>query len=123
MGDQKVTHLGVSPRYFSTQQQDDIVPQKIADLRHLKVISSTGMVLPDALFEWFYETAFPPSVRLDNITGGTHVAGAFGTGNPILPVYVGGCQSLSLGIPAQVMDQSIESGNIGVEVEDGVPDG
>jgi acyl-coenzyme A synthetase/AMP-(fatty) acid ligase len=87
--DQKITYLGVSPRYFSTLQQNEIVPQKVADLRHLKVITSTGMVLPDALFEWFYETAFPPSVRLDNIAGGTDVAGAFGTGNPILPVYVG----------------------------------
>jgi acetoacetyl-CoA synthetase len=121
IGDQKVTHLGVSPRYFSTLQQNGIVPQKVADLRHLKVITSTGMVLPDALFEWFYDTAFSPSVRLDNIAGGTDVAGAFGTGNPILPVYVGGCQFFSLGLPVQVMDQTIESGNVGVKVEDGVP--
>jgi acetoacetyl-CoA synthetase len=121
IGDQKVTHLGVSPRYFQTLQQNEIVPKSVADLRHLKVITSTGMVLSDALFEWFYDTAFPPSVRLDNIAGGTDLAGAFGTGNPILPIYVGGCQCLSLGLPVQVMDQTVESGNVGVKVDDGVP--
>ncbi|KAJ4371651.1 hypothetical protein N0V83_004871 [Neocucurbitaria cava] len=121
VGDQKVTHLGVSPRYFQTLQHNEIIPKRVTDLRHLKVITSTGMVLSDALFEWFYDIAFPPFVRLDNIAGGTDLAGAFGTGNPILPIYVGGCQCLSLGLPVQVMDQTVESGNIGVKVDDGVP--
>ncbi|GAB7356575.1 hypothetical protein MBLNU459_g7309t1 [Dothideomycetes sp. NU459] len=121
VGDQKVTHLGVSPRYFQTLHQSEIVPRKVTDLRHLRVVTSTGMVLADALFEWFYDTAFPFAVRLDNIAGGTDIAGAFGTGNPILPVYVGGCQSFSLGLPVEVMDQSVESGNTGVKVDDGVP--
>lgn len=121
VGRQKVTHLGVSPRYFQTLQQAGIVPKKIADLGHLKVVTSTGMVLSDALFEWFYDVGFPPSAQLDNISGGTDLAGAFGTGNPILPVYVGGCQCLSLGVPVEVMDQTVDSGNVGVKVEDGVP--
>ena len=121
VGEQEVTHLGVSPRYFQTLQQNNIVPKKIADLSHLKVVTSTGMVLSDALFEWFYDVGFPPTAQLDNISGGTDLAGAFGTGNPILPVYVGGCQCLSLGVPVEVMDQTIESGNVGVKVDDGVP--
>ena len=86
-----MTHLGVSPRYFQTLQQNKVISKECADLRYLKVINSTGMVLSDALFKWFYDVAFPPSVRLDNIAGGTDIAGAFGTGNPTLPVYVGGC--------------------------------
>ena len=121
IGEQKLTHLGLSPRYFQTLQQAGLAPRKIADLSNLQVVTSTGMVLSDALFEWFYDVGFPPSVQLDNISGGTDLAGAFGTANPILPVYVGGCQCLSLGLPVEVMDQTVESGNSGVKVEDGVP--
>lgn len=123
LGDQKVTHLGISPRYLQTLQMNQVIPKKVTDLRNLKVVTSTGMVLSDALFEWFYDQGFPPRAHLDNISGGTDLAGAFGIGNPILPLYVGGCQSFSLGVPVKVYDQTIEGGRgvKGVEVEDGVP--
>jgi acetoacetyl-CoA synthetase len=78
------------------------------------------MVLSEQLFEWFYDQGFPASAQLDNISGGTDLVGCFGCGNPILPVYSGGCQSRSLGIPVKVCDQTIEGG-AAVEVEDGVP--
>ena len=120
---ERVTHLGISPRYLQTLQSNNITPKKVADLSNLQVVTSTGMVLSDKLFEWFYDEGFPPSVQLDNISGGTDLAGCFGTGNPILPIYVGGCQSLSLGVPVKVFDQTIEGGKgvKGVEVENGVP--
>jgi acetoacetyl-CoA synthetase len=118
---EKVTHLGTSPRYLQTLQTGGIIPKKVVDLSALKVITSTGMVLSDALFEWVYDEAFPPSVQLDNISGGTDLAACFGTGNPIVPLYVGGCQSLSLGIPVKVYDQTVEDRFKAVEVEDGVP--
>lgn len=123
VGQEKVTHLGISPRYLHTLQMNTIIPKKETDLSNLKVVTSTGMVLSDALFEWFYDVGFPPAVQLDNISGGTDCAGAFGTGNPILPVYVGGCQCMSLGMAVSVFDSTIEGGRgvKGVAVEDGVP--
>jgi acetoacetyl-CoA synthetase len=57
------------------------------------------------------------------MSGGTDLVGCFGIGNPLLPVYVGGCASFSIGIAVKVYDQTIEGG-IGVkglEVPDGVP--
>ncbi|KIW68310.1 acetoacetate-CoA ligase [Phialophora macrospora] len=121
VGQEKVTHLGISPRYLQTLQTGGVVPKKVADLSALQVITSTGMVLSDQLFEWVYDEGFPPSVQLDNISGGTDLAACFGTGNPIVPLYVGGCQSLSLGIPVKVYDQTVEDRYKAVEVEDGVP--
>ena len=121
VGQEKVTHLGISPRYLQTLQTGGVVPKNVADLSALKVVTSTGMVLSDQLFEWFYDQGFPPSVQLDNISGGTDLAGCFGTGNPILPVYVGGCQSLSLGVPVKVYDQTVEDRNKAIAVEVGVP--
>jgi acetoacetyl-CoA synthetase len=110
VGQEKVTHLGISPRYLQTLEAGGVIPQKVTDLSHLEVITSTGMVLSDKLFEWVYDEGFPSNVQLDNISGGTDLAACFGTGNPILPLYVGGCQSFSLGVPVAVYDQTIEGG-------------
>ena len=121
--EQKVTHLGISPRYMQTLQASNINPKEVAKLSSLEIVTSTGMVLSDALFEWFYDAGFPPSTQLCNISGGTDIAGSFGTSNPLLPVYVGGCQCISLGMSVSVFDSTIEGGRgiKGVAVEDGIP--
>lgn len=108
LAQEKVTHFGTSPRYLQTLQQNKIAPRDVVDLSSLRFVTCTGMVLSNALFEWFYDVGFPPLVQLDNISGGTDLAGAWGTGNPILPVYVGGCQCLSLGMPVKVFDSTID---------------
>ncbi|KAL2214508.1 acetoacetate-CoA ligase [Sarocladium strictum] len=108
--DEKVTHLGISPRYLQTLQAEGTRPRESFDLSHLKVVTSTGMVLSEALFEWFYDQAFPSNVLLANISGGTDIVAAFGTCNPLLPLYVGGCQCISLGMAVDVFDSRIEGG-------------
>ncbi|KAJ6054685.1 hypothetical protein N7444_003783 [Penicillium canescens] len=73
-------------------------------------------------FRMVLRCRLPPNVRLNNISGGTDIAGSFGTGNALLPVYVGGCAGLSLGIPVEVYDPSIDRGGAkGVAVADGIP--
>ncbi|KAK2814081.1 hypothetical protein FQN50_000485 [Emmonsiellopsis sp. PD_5] len=123
VGQHKVTHMGTSPRYLHELQKHGIRPKDTTDLSNLRIVTSTGMVLSDALFEWFYDEGFPRSVHLGNISGGTDIAGAFGTENALTPVYVGGCQGPSLGTPIAVYDQTIEGGKgvKGVPVEEGVP--
>src|ERR1700744_446028 len=119
----RVSHLGISPRWLHELQRANLKPRELVDLRALKVVTSTGMVLREALFEWFYDDGFPSHVRLNNISGGTDLAGCFGTGNPLVPVYVGGCAGCSLGVPVEVYDSTIEGGQgvKGVPVEEGVP--
>ncbi|KAF2754038.1 acetoacetyl-CoA synthetase-like protein [Pseudovirgaria hyperparasitica] len=121
VGSQRVTHLGISPRYMAELQKASIVPRTTTDLSNLRLVTSTGMVLSDALFEWFYDTAFPRHVHLCNISGGTDLAGCFGIGNPLTPVYVGGTQGPTLGLQVEVYDQTIPTGKRGTAVEDGVP--
>ena len=121
LSDLRVTHLGTSPRYLQTLETAKLTPKSLTDLTSLKVVTSTGMVLPEAQFLWFY-TSFPAHVQLDNISGGTDLAGSFGTGNPVLPVYAGGCQSASLGTPVRVYDQTEGGRGVkGAQVADGVP--
>ncbi|KAF2403011.1 acetoacetyl-CoA synthase [Trichodelitschia bisporula] len=123
VSDQKVTNLGISPRYMHELQKNNISPREVADLSSLRCVTSTGMVLKDALFEWFYDVGFPPNVQLANISGGTDLAGCFGMENPLTPLYVGGCQGPSLGIAVAVYDQLVEGGKgvKGKELEHGTP--
>lgn len=117
---QRVTDFGTSPRFLHELQKQNIIPRKDFDLSALRSVCTTGMVLSDALFEWFYDTAFPTSVHLRNISGGTDLAGCFGIMNPLEPVYVGGCQGPTLGTRMEVYDSLIESG-LGRAVPDGEP--
>jgi acetoacetyl-CoA synthetase len=120
---QKVTALGISPRWMSEIQKSKIVPKDICDLSSLQTVVSTGMVLSNQLFTWFYDVAFPPHVHLANISGGTDLAGCFGQDNPLTPVYVGGTQGPSLGTPIAIYDSQIEGGRgvIGATVPVGTP--
>ena len=71
IGDQKVTKIGISPRWMNEMQKNGIKPKDVTDLSNLKIVTSTGMVLSDQLFEWFYDVGFPKHVHLANISGGT----------------------------------------------------
>lgn len=73
IGDQKVTKLGISPRWMFEIAKAGISPREITDLSNLRVVTSTGMVLSDQLFEWFYDTGFPAHTHLANISGGTDI--------------------------------------------------
>jgi acetoacetyl-CoA synthetase len=109
---QKVTDFGISPRFLSTlaTANPPIKPREIMDLSRLRRVTSTGMVLSEAQFEWFYDEAFPPHVQLDNISGGTDLAGCFTMGNMMLPVYCGGTVAPALGMALEAYDQTIEGG-------------
>ncbi|KAF2260621.1 acetyl-CoA synthetase-like protein [Lojkania enalia] len=110
VSEQGVTDLGTSPRYLHELQKQSIVPRSITDLSALRSVCTTGMVLSESLFEWFYDTGFSPSVHLRNISGGTDLAGCFGQENPLEPVFVGGCQGPSLGTRIEVYDSTVEDG-------------
>lgn len=123
IGEQRVTNLGVSPKWMQTLVAAGIAPRRTTDVSALKVVTSTGMVLPESLFHWFYDEGFEPHTQLANISGGTDLAGCFGMENPLTPVYAGGCQGPSLGTPIDVYDSTIEGGPgiTGRSVETGTP--
>ncbi|KAL7274949.1 hypothetical protein RUND412_002125 [Rhizina undulata] len=117
----KVTHLGLSPRYFAELQLRKISPRQVTDCSSLQVVTTTGMVLSNALSEWFYDEAYPAHVQLANMTGGTDTAAAFACGNPVTPVVVGECQNMDLGMKVEVFEQVDETGVKGTPVPDGTP--
>ncbi|TVY65231.1 Acetoacetyl-CoA synthetase [Fusarium oxysporum f. sp. cubense] len=105
---ERVTSFGTSPRWMFEMLKLGISPREIADLSNMKTVASTGMVLSDQLFEWFYDIGFPNHVKLANMSGGTDIAGCFALGNPISPLYVGGCQGPSLGVAIAIYNEVTE---------------
>ena len=107
VGDQKVTDLGISPRYLQTlaSAKPPVLPRDVTDLSRLRRVSSTGMVLSESQFEWFYDHAFPPHTQLGNISGGTDTAACFMGDTMMKPLYVGGCMTAMLGMKIEVFDQ------------------
>ncbi|KAK3325558.1 hypothetical protein B0H66DRAFT_128622 [Apodospora peruviana] len=116
----KATKLGISPRWMLELAKNKLSPREMADLSSLRIVTSTGMVLSDQLFEWFYDNGFPAHVHLANISGGTDIAGCFGLMNPLTPVYVGGTQGPSLGLHVAIYDSLLPDGP-GKEVPHGTP--
>lgn len=66
---------------------------------------STGSVLPPSSFEYVYN-AFPPSVQLSSITGGTDICSLFGAPCPTLPVHTGEIQCRGLGMAVTAFDDT-----------------
>ncbi|KAF4960049.1 hypothetical protein FSARC_10580 [Fusarium sarcochroum] len=75
LGDLRVTNLGTSPGWMQRLRAQNIVPRAVTDLSNLRMVTSTGMVLQNDLFEWFYDTAFPQQTQLFNMSGGTDIVG------------------------------------------------
>lgn len=69
----KVTMLGVSPRWMAELMKHGLAPRKMADVSTLKTVTCTGMVLPDQMFDWFYDVGFHKHTQLANMSGGTDI--------------------------------------------------
>jgi acetoacetyl-CoA synthetase len=73
------------------------------DLKTLEAIYSTGSPLAPSTFSYVY-SAFPSTINLGSITGGTDIISLFGAPNPLLPVYEGEIQGPGLGMAIAAYD-------------------
>ena len=90
VGELKVTKLGTSPGWMQRLRSNSIVPRTAADLSQLRLVTSTGMVLQNDLFKWFYNVAFPKHTQLFNMSGGTDIVSATGAfGSRVISNYLG----------------------------------
>ncbi|ENH68618.1 Acetoacetyl-CoA synthetase [Fusarium oxysporum f. sp. cubense race 1] len=113
-----VTRLAFGGR---TVFYDGIVPQKEADLSSLTAVQSTGMVLKEQVFDWFYDGAFPTNIKLANFSGGTDIAACFVMENPLSPIYAGGCPGRVIGTPMAIYPSSPDLDKPILPVPDGEP--
>ncbi|RFU26507.1 hypothetical protein B7463_g9842, partial [Scytalidium lignicola] len=103
----KITHFGTSAKYLSILEQNNVFPMAdgpdAVDLSTLKAIYSTGSPLAPSTFKYVY-SAFPPSINLGSITGGTDIISLFGAPSPLSPVHIGEIQVKGLGMAITAYD-------------------
>ncbi|KAK5994540.1 Malonamoyl-CoA synthetase vrtB [Cladobotryum mycophilum] len=105
LSDLKVTHFGTSAAYLTALEANEVYPIRdpSIDLSNLQAIYSTASPLPPSTFQFVYE-AFPKTINLGSITGGTDIISLFGAPSPLLPVNVGEIQCAGLGMAIKAVD-------------------
>ncbi|KAF2681669.1 acetoacetate-CoA ligase [Lentithecium fluviatile CBS 122367] len=99
-----ITHFGTSAKYLSVLEQKLVSPKAAGlALNKLEAIYSTGSPLAPSTFNYVY-SAFPSTINLGSITGGTDIISLFGAPNPLLPVYEGEIQGPGLGMAIAAYD-------------------
>lgn len=96
--------FGTSASYLNHVKKQQLRPIDQFALPDLRLICSTGSVLPAETFDYVYQ-AIKTDVCLASISGGTDIISCFVLGNPTLPVYRGESQCLGLGLDMQVWDE------------------
>ena len=105
---ERVTAFGTSATYLHAIAQLAIVPKNHGSFERLRVIQSTGSILYEVQYDWIRENF--KHVAIHSISGGTDMIGCFVLGNPLLPVYRGDSQCVSLGLDVKIMtDDGIRS--------------
>lgn len=100
----KVTHFGTSATYLTTLETQGVKPvESGVDLSLLEAIYSTASPLPPSTFSYIYD-AFPRTVHLASVTGGTDIISLFGAPCPLVPVRAGEIQAPGLGMAIAVVD-------------------
>lgn len=100
---ENVTVFGISAKFLSGTQKEDVKPVQTHDLRQMRMLISTGSPLTHEGFKYVYED-IKPDCHLVSMSGGTDLISCFMLGNPNLPVYEGELQSPGLGMAVDIWD-------------------
>ena len=98
----QATYFGTSPRYLLELEMSGIQPSQF-NLSALRMVTTTGATLTADQFRWFYR-AFPPTVHLSSVAGGTEICTSWLASDPAGPVYAGEIQMPALGHDVDVAD-------------------
>ena len=103
-----ITHFGTSAKYLSILEQKSVDPRAAGlALSKLEAVYSTGSPLAPSTFSYVY-SAFPSTINLGSITGGTDIISLFGAPNPLIPVFEGEIQAAGLGMAIAAFDYTGE---------------
>jgi acetoacetyl-CoA synthetase len=100
----QVTHFGTSPAYLRACQAADVHPAQDYDLSALRVLGSTGAILPAAAYHWIHEQVTSRAM-IASTSGGTDVCSAFAGGAATVPVWPGEISVRTLGVALAAFDE------------------
>jgi acetoacetyl-CoA synthetase len=99
----RVTFLGTSPGLIAAAVRAGVRPGKDHDLSGLRVLGSSGSVLPAEAYHWITEHV-GARVQVMSTSGGTDIVSAFAGGAPNLPVWPGELSAPCLGVALEAWD-------------------
>lgn len=105
---ERVSIFGTSAKYIQMLEKLGLRPAKEMEFPELRTILSTGSPLAPENFD-FVSQHWKTGVQLSSISGGTDILGCFALGSPIIPVYRGEIQCVSLGYDVDVFDDQGQS--------------
>jgi acetoacetyl-CoA synthetase len=97
--------FGTSAKYLDALSKAGWHPLPQHDLRHLRLITSTGSPLMAETFAYVYKE-IKSDMHLASISGGTDILSCFVLGVPTLPVWAGEIQGAGLGMAVDVVDKN-----------------
>jgi acetoacetyl-CoA synthetase len=103
--EERLTQLGISPRYLAAIEKAGYVPRAHHALPELRTILSTGSPLAPEQFDFVYGQV-KADVQLASISGGTDIISCFALGDPLRPVRRGELQCRGLGMAVEVFDEA-----------------
>ncbi len=107
---ESINFFGTGAKYLDTLKNFNIKINSYFELKHLKVLASTGSPLLNETFEYVYDS-IKEDVHLASISGGTDIVSCFVLGNPSSSVFSGEIQCPGLGMDVDIFDESGQSIN------------
>ena len=107
----RISQFGTSAKYLSLLEQKRVCPMREPnniDLSSLRAIYNTASPLAPSTFRYVYE-AFPKTINLASITGGTDILSLFGAPSPLVPVHAGEVQCAGLGMAIRAFDSESDA--------------
>ncbi|MEM7446337.1 MAG: acetoacetate--CoA ligase, partial [Pseudomonadota bacterium] len=99
----RVSHLGISPKYLATLAAESYRPADHNALEELRWLMSAGAPVAPDQFDWVYQNV-KTDLGFASICGGTEILGCFLLGSPIHPVRRGELTTRALGLDVHVFD-------------------
>ena len=98
-----LTHMGISPKYISSLQDNNYIPNKHYEFKYLKWLMSAGSPVAPHQFDWIYNS-IKKDMGFASISGGSEVMGCFMLGSPMHPVRRGELTVKGLGMGVNIFD-------------------
>ncbi len=104
----KLTHIGISPKYLSSLQDNNFIPNKNYDFNKLKWLMCAGSPVAPQQFDWVY-SSIKSDMGFASISGGSELMGCFLLGSPMHPVRRGELTVKGLGMGVDIFNDKNNS--------------
>ena len=105
---EKLTHMGISPKYISTLEDIKEIPINKYNINNLRWLLVAGSPVAPSQFDWVYKN-IKKDIGFASISGGSEVLACFMLGSPLHPVRRGELTVKGLGMSVEIFDSNNNS--------------